>query len=289
MRTVRQKAVGLFVIMFIFLMAFSVTGSAAKLNTKKLTLTVGESYQMQLLNTTKTVTWKSSKPNIAPITYATGNVYARKAGTATLTATAGSKTYKCKLTIKDKVPTQGASENAQRLLTVLQKMSDQVKSDVAAGRKWTYNKPNYKNSFADEVAFVAKGGTGHSMCSHIVRWSLISTGIMPSGGNIYGSPSGNGKVVFNAKAQNDQAFQSKIEIIDAYKTPNELLKEGNLLPGDICVWCMYHISVYAGNGTWFDAGRGADGGYRGGTYYFNSFGPITGWMNTKVGQIVRLK
>lgn len=290
-----KKMLAFSAMLLLFIMVFSVTGSAAKLNKKKLTLTVGESFQMELLNlkTQKTVTWTSSDYVNAPVSV-TGSIIARHPGIVTITAKAGKKTYDCVLTIKDQEqePTvNGISANAQKLLSTLDKMTKQVKADVAAGKKWTYDNPNFKNSFTDEVAHVAKGGTGHSRCSHIVRWSLISIGVMPSGGNMYASTAVNGKVAFNDKSKNDAAFQGKIKIINAYKTPTQLLNEGNLLPGDICIWNagFDHISIYAGNQTWYDAGRGSDGFWKNGTFYFNSFGPINGWMNTKVGQIVRLK
>ena len=76
------------------------------------------------------------------------------------------------------------------------------------------------------------------------------------------------------------------------QTPNQLLKEGNLLPGDICTWVEYgHTNVYAGDGLWYDAGRNGNlGGYKSGTFYFKTFGPAAtvNMSGTTVGYIIRL-
>ena len=69
----------------------------------KLTLYVGNTWQLYVYGTTKKVTWKSSKPSVAKVN-SKGLITAKKAGTATITAKVGSKSYKCKVTVK-KVPT----------------------------------------------------------------------------------------------------------------------------------------------------------------------------------------
>lgn len=72
-----------------------------KLNKTKKTLNVGETFTLKLSGTSKTVTWKSSKKSVATVS-SKGKVTAKKAGTATITATCSGKTYKCKITVKDK-------------------------------------------------------------------------------------------------------------------------------------------------------------------------------------------
>ena len=80
------------------------------------------------------------------------------------------------------------------------------------------------------------------------------------------------------------------DIIPVYKTPNQLLAEGNLLPGDICTWVEYqHTNVYAGNGLWYDSGRGAN--YSSSEGAFTSFGPgaTINMSGTTVGYIIRFR
>ena len=70
-----------------------------KLNKTKLTLKVGASYQLKLKNSKAKVKWKSSKKKIAAVS-SKGKVKAKKKGSAVITATAGGKKYKCKITVK---------------------------------------------------------------------------------------------------------------------------------------------------------------------------------------------
>ena len=80
---------------------------------------------------------------------------------------------------------------------------------------------------------------------------------------------------------------------------------------------MVHTNVYAGNGLWYDAGRGGDGGYvkmkdlglsdtvleedtnadgshnevkKSSVYLYNSFGPVPSidMANQRVGYIIRI-
>ena len=71
----------------------------------KLTLYVGNTWQLYVYGTTKKVTWKSSKPSVAKVN-SKGLITAKKAGTATITAKVGSKSYKCKVTVKKVRPTR---------------------------------------------------------------------------------------------------------------------------------------------------------------------------------------
>lgn len=72
---------------------------APKLNKKKLTLTVGISYQLKLKNNKKKVKWSSSKKKVA-IVSTKGKVRAMSAGSCKITAKVGKKKYTCKVTVK---------------------------------------------------------------------------------------------------------------------------------------------------------------------------------------------
>ena len=93
-----------------------------------------------------------------------------------------------------------------------------------------------------------------------------------------------GEFVFRGDIK--EQFLKRCKIIKVYQTPNQLLAEGNLLPGDICSWVEFrHTNVYAGNGLWYDAGRGCN--YV--NSVFASFGPSAtiSMSGSKVGYIIR--
>ncbi|MBR2189972.1 MAG: Ig-like domain-containing protein [Eubacterium sp.] len=74
-----------------------------KISAKKKTLTAGKTFQLNLMNGTKKVTtgitWQSDKKSVATVSKK-GKVTAKKAGTATITATNYGKVYSCKITVK---------------------------------------------------------------------------------------------------------------------------------------------------------------------------------------------
>lgn len=70
-----------------------------KLNKKKLSLQVKQSYTLKLKNCKKKIKWSSSKKKIASVT-SNGKVKAKKAGKTTITAKVGKKKYTCKVTVK---------------------------------------------------------------------------------------------------------------------------------------------------------------------------------------------
>lgn len=72
-----------------------------KLNKKKLTMTVGQKYQLKLNGTKEKVKWSSSDKKIATVSKK-GLIKAKKAGKVKITAKVGKKTYTCKITVKAK-------------------------------------------------------------------------------------------------------------------------------------------------------------------------------------------
>lgn len=95
------------VIMLSLMMLFSSTTQAAgktKLNSTKKTINVGDSCTVKLLNNKKKVKWSVSNKNIKIISK--NNKQAKikgvKKGASYLSAKVGSKTYKCKVTVKSK-------------------------------------------------------------------------------------------------------------------------------------------------------------------------------------------
>ncbi len=256
----------------------------------------------------KSLSWSSSNKKAVSVS-STGKVKAISEGTALIKACSKDGSRKiayCRIVVKKKTPSVNSSDQsgqngekkasaaAQRFLNTLQAMSDQVRSDYKAGRKWYYarnqkvQKLTYSSEWKKAAAYVAAGNTGYLVCSGIVRWGLTEAGIMTAKQHLYAKAGGT--FHFNDKLKNDPDFNKKFEVLTVNKTPNQLLKEGNLLPGDICGWeRVMHTNVYAGDGKWYDAGRGVNTELINGEYRFLSFGPSAGWMNEKIVQIVRLK
>lgn len=81
--------------------AQTVLAATAKLNKSTLSLNVGKTYTLKLLNASGTVKWVSSNKKIVSIT-SKGIVKAISAGKATITAAYKDKKYKCSVTVKAK-------------------------------------------------------------------------------------------------------------------------------------------------------------------------------------------
>ena len=74
--------------------------ATVKLNKKKATIYVGKATRLKLEGTTEKVVWSSSNEKVATVTQK-GKVTAKKAGTTTIKAKVGKKSYKCKVTVKN--------------------------------------------------------------------------------------------------------------------------------------------------------------------------------------------
>lgn len=99
------------VLILSLIMSATVTASAAtvKLNKTKASLYAGSSITLKISNTSKKVTWSSSKKSVATVKSTgtkTAKVTAKAAGKATITAKVNGKKYKCTVTVKNKVGTR---------------------------------------------------------------------------------------------------------------------------------------------------------------------------------------
>ncbi|BCJ98160.1 trypsin-like peptidase domain-containing protein [Anaerocolumna chitinilytica] len=112
--------------------------ATVKLNTTKATIYTGNTITLKLIGTSSKVTWSSSSAKIATVS-AKGVVTGKKAGQATITATAGKKKYTSKITVVNKVSRLSASAssitlNQESFVTVTLKNStldDVVLYDVS--------------------------------------------------------------------------------------------------------------------------------------------------------------
>ena len=72
--------------------------AAVKLNATSMNLCVGERTKLSLAGTTKKAKWKSTNTAVVKVS-STGSVLAKKAGSATVTATVSNKSYSCKFKV----------------------------------------------------------------------------------------------------------------------------------------------------------------------------------------------
>lgn len=263
----------------------------------------------------KRIQWSSSDKSIAKVN-SKGKITAVSNGTAVITAMAkdgskkkatctiyvlkgGSTTEKKESTSASVTPgntsdttgnsATGESALARKLLVLMEKYSQQVQLDTANGTaKWVYSNTGAGVTWKDALNKAQTKKESYSNCALLVRWGLREMGILNSK-NFWGEQGG----AINFRGDSQAQLLKHCEIIPVYKTPDQLLAEGNLLPGDICTWVQYaHTNVYAGNGLWYDSGRNGNlGGYQNGKFVFRTFGPAaTINMNgTTVGYIIRLK
>ena len=98
----KMKWLLLFLIAILVLSPVSVqAASKVALNKKNAVLLKNKVYQLKLKNTKKKVKWSSSNKNVVTVS-SKGKIKAKKPGTATITAKAGTKKYKCKVTVPNK-------------------------------------------------------------------------------------------------------------------------------------------------------------------------------------------
>ncbi len=82
--------------------------AAVKLSATKKTVYYGSSVTLRVQNTKKTVKWSTSNKNVATVT-SKGKVTGKGLGTAYIYAKVSGKTYKCKVTVKDRNQTASRS------------------------------------------------------------------------------------------------------------------------------------------------------------------------------------
>ena len=99
-----KKMKRMFVMVLAVLMLFAcavptMAATTVKLNKTQATVQVGQTVNLKLTGAGKNVKWTTGNKAVA--TVSKGKVTAKKEGTTTISATAGKKTYKCKVTVKN--------------------------------------------------------------------------------------------------------------------------------------------------------------------------------------------
>ncbi|MCC8045773.1 MAG: Ig-like domain-containing protein [Clostridiales bacterium] len=87
-----------------------VTVVTPSISAKTVSLTVGKTKKLKISGTTETVTWKSSNKKVATVSKS-GKITAKKAGTATITATVLGKKYKCVVTVSKAAASSDSSSS----------------------------------------------------------------------------------------------------------------------------------------------------------------------------------
>lgn len=111
-----KKLLTLAAIILSLLVLFPTSVNAAgktKLNATKKTVNVGDSCTVKLLNNKKKVKWSVSNKNIRIVSKSNkqAKIKGVKKGASYLKAKVGSKTYKCKVTVKEKSKGNGTKKN----------------------------------------------------------------------------------------------------------------------------------------------------------------------------------
>ena len=252
----------------------------------------------------KNVQWSSSDTAIARVN-SKGKITAVANGTAVITATTkdgSKKSVNCTIyvlkgpsissttggTTETGTTQTGESALARKFLKLMEKYSEQVQMDTVNGTaKWIYSNSGVSAYWNDALKSAQEKGKSYCNCALLVRWGLRELGVI--GKRDFWGEKGGG-ITF--RGDSETLLRKHCQIISVYKTPEQLLAEGNLLPGDICTWVDYrHTNVYAGNGLWYDSGRSSGvGSYKNGTFYFKTFGPAAtiNMSGNTVGYIIRL-
>ena len=100
MKKLKALSIMLVLVLVVALIQPTNASAAVKLNKSSITMYVGKTTTLKLSGTTKSATWTSSNKSVATVT-SKGNVSAKSAGTATITAKVSSKKYTCKVTVKE--------------------------------------------------------------------------------------------------------------------------------------------------------------------------------------------
>jgi len=190
-------------------------------------------------------------------------------------------------------------ERIQKFLSIMEHYSEVAQSDAKNGRKWTYNYSRTKYTFAKTAAT-----TRTATCVMLPVWGLVDLGLIEEGDQFNKPHTGrDSRITFfkrgKSKDKQEKAlvkarFENSLEFIDGgFKTAKTLINNGTMQPGDIIFWgSLEHVSVYAGNKKWYDAGRvGPNGSGSMDNYKFKTFGPLKlpSAMRATVYKIGRIK
>lgn len=112
-----KRVISLIMVLLLVVTLIPKTVSAAvKLNKTVISLTEGDTFALKVSGSKSSVKWTTSKKSVATVS-TKGVVTAKKAGSATITATVSKKKYTCKVTVIEKFNATTASKNIKSELT----------------------------------------------------------------------------------------------------------------------------------------------------------------------------
>lgn len=134
----------LILVVMIFAMLFSTEVQAAKLNKSSLILVKGKTYTLKMKGTKKKVTWKIKNKKIAKLSSkkkSSVKIKAVKAGKTTVTAKIGKKTYKCRITVINKVKKKASGTSGSKTDTEKDKVPEKAPEQTTTKKKvWIITK-----------------------------------------------------------------------------------------------------------------------------------------------------
>ena len=183
-------------------------------------------YETEIVPTSKTVKWSTSNKKIATVS-SKGKVTGKKAGTCTVTAKVGSKSYKCKVTVKRPV--------SKDLL--------EIKSVATAKNCWCgaayriKNTNDYTVEFAFDVKYYNENGKFITTCE-------LGRRVIGSGETIYITANGPGEyekakpVVKNLKKSEYKSAVKDIEVsLNEAGDCVTVTNNGNFTVTELCIAC----------------------------------------------------
>lgn len=185
---------------------------------------------------------------------------------------------------------------SKQFLNILNKYSKTIENDAKNNNNWTYGYNKTKYTFHETAS-----STKYATCVMIPVWGLTEMGLIEEGDQINKTGTGTkSKISFfkrGNKSQNravKERWEKALDFYDGnFQKASTLIQEGKIQTGDIIFWgSLEHVSIYAGNQKWYDAGRvGVNGSGSYTNYKFNTLGPlnIPSAMNATVYKIARIK
>ncbi|UWO23403.1 Ig-like domain-containing protein [Marvinbryantia formatexigens] len=157
MKCLKRAIVALLIICTVCLPVSVSAACAVKLNSTARTLYKGQSYTLKVSGTKKKVKWKTSNSGVAKVS-ASGKVTAKKAGTATITASVSGKNLRAKITVKN--PTVKLNKSSATIYTS-GTTSVQLKATVkGASQKVTWQSSNKAVAMVNSKGKVTAKKTG---------------------------------------------------------------------------------------------------------------------------------